>query len=283
LKAAAGTPAPGSAATDASRKERKVHPEVRNYRSLIIIAGLMLMAGRAGLATAQEKAPDGSFQQWTKADVIKLLSDSAWAKTQTQRVTRRGQVRSIAGQNEDVLGERRGQLSSAEDAYDYNFTMRLRSALPVRQAIVRLVQLDNNYDRMEKAQRKVFDAQTKELLECRECADYYVVSVGFASSNNSVTDLIYQWFSGQTLPSIKGYIYLANARGGRRDLARFIPPKSPGEEVFFLFPRLDEKGQPLFTPEDKKLLFRMSDIKANSVTNFTLDISKMVVNGKVEF
>lgn len=258
---------------------------MNNYRSLRLIAWLLLTLGLAALAAAQVKpaAADSSYQQWTKTDVIKLLSDSPWSKTQTQRVMRRGQVRSIAGQNEDGVGTRLGQLSTAEDAYEYNFTMRLRSALPVRQAIVRLVQLDSGYDQMDKAARKAFDAQTRELLECKECADYYVVSVGFASSNNSVTDLIYEWFSGQTLPGIKGYIYLANTRGERRDLARFIPPKSPGEEVFFLFPRLNEKGQPLFTTEDKKLLFRMSDVKANSVTNFTLDVSKLIVDGKVEF
>lgn len=244
----------------------------------------MLMCGLFGSAAAQEeKANDSSYRQWTKADVVKLLSDSPWARTQTQRVQRRGQVRSIAGQNEAATGERRGELTSAEDAYDYSFTMRLRSAVPVRQAIVRLVQLDSNYDRMQPAERKALDAQTRELLECRECADFYIVSVGFASSNNSVTDLIYQWFSGQTLPGIKGYVYLANDHGGRRDLARFIAPKAPGDEVFFLFPRLDDKGQPLFTPADKKLLFRMSDIKANSVTNFSLDLSKLMVNGKVEF
>jgi hypothetical protein len=263
-------------------KKRKVNPEVKKYRSLGIILGLAMMLGLACVAAAQVK-PESAYRQWTKADVIKLLSDSAWSKTQTQRVMRRGQVRSIAGQNEAVVGDRTGQLSSAEDAYEYSFTMRLRSALPVRQAIVRLVQLDSNYERMTKAERKAFDAQTKELLDCKECADYYVVSVGFASSNNSVTDLIYEWFNGQTLPGIKGYIYLANTRGERRDVARFIPPKSPGEEVFFLFPRLDEKGQPLLKPEDKKLLFRMSDVKANSVTNFTLDVSKLIVDGKVEF
>jgi hypothetical protein len=257
---------------------------MNSYRSLngLAAVALTLAFGLLSLAAGQEKTAADAYRQWTKTDVIKLLSDSPWARTQTQRVRRRGQVRSIAGQNEDVLGERRGELTSAEDAYEYSFTMRMRSALPVRQAIVRLVQLDNNYDRMAPAERKALDAQTKELLDCKECADYYVVSVGFASANNSVTDLIYQWFSGQTLPGIKGYVYLANERGGRRDLARFIPPKSPGEEVFFLFPRLDEKGQPLFTPEDKKLIFRMSDIKANSVTNFSLDISKMVAGGKVE-
>jgi hypothetical protein len=259
---------------------------MKNHRSILIITSLLAAAlfGCAGHAEAQEKdAERNDYRQWTRADVIKMLSDSPWARTQTQRVQRHGQVRSIAGQNEAATGERKGELTSAEDAYDYTFTMRLRSALPVRQAIVRLVQLESNYDRMAKGERAALDTQTRELLECKECADYYVVSVGFASSNNSSSDLIYQWFNGQTLPGIKGYIYLANERGRRRDVARFIPPRSPGEEVFFLFPRLDEQGQPLFTPADRKLIFRMSDLKANSVTNFTLDISRLTVNGKVEF
>ena len=86
-----------------------------------------------------------------------------------------------------------------------------------------------------------------------------------------------------TLPSIKDYIYLANERGERRNLIDFIPPKASGDDVFFIFPRLDEKGQPLFTPTDKKLLFRMSDNSANAVTNFSFDISKLVFNGKLEF
>jgi hypothetical protein len=238
---------------------------------------------------ARQEVQDKAFQQWTEKDVTKLLNDSAWARTQAIRVTRRRQVRSVAGQvGVEALGttptaaDSKASLGSAEDAVDYRFTMRLRSALPIRQAIVRLVQLQSNYDQMQPAQKKSLDAQMRQLLECEECRDNYIVSVGFGSTNSHGVDLIYDWFRGQTIESLKGYIYLANDRGGRRELSGFIPPKVQGDEAFFFFARNDKEGKPLVTVDDKRVLFRMSDKNASSVTNFSLDVSKLVINGKVE-
>ena len=233
---------------------------------------------------AQEDLTSRPFQQWSKADVSRLLNDSAWAKTQEVRVRPRRQVRSVAGQVESTsTADRQAALGGAEDAKDYRFTIRLRSALPVRQAIVRLVQLDARYDQMTEAEKRTVDAQTRTLLECPECQDNYIVSVGFGSTNSPGSDLIYDWFRGQTIESLKGYIYLANDRGMRRDLSGFIAPKVPGDEAFFFFPRRDQQGRPLIADNDRKLLFRMSDANANSVTNFTLDVSRMNVHGKLEF
>jgi hypothetical protein len=233
----------------------------------------------------QDGLPEKLFQQWSKEEVNKILTDSLWAKTQAIRIQRRGQVRSIAGQTESEGGlSRKGELTSAEDPIDYRFTLRLHSALPIRQALVRKEQLKWDYDKRSASERKAFDVQAKQvLLDCPVCADNYILSVGFASDNSSGNDMIYQWFGSATLPAIKGYVYIANERGERRDLVAFIPPKSAGDDVFFIFPRLDEKGQPLFTAADKKLLFRMSDNNAKSITNFNLDISKLIFNGKVQF
>ncbi len=122
-----------------------------------------------------------------------------------------------------------------------------------------------------------------ELLECRECRHNYIVSVGFGSLNSENVDLVYDWFRGQTVASLKGYISLANELGQRRNLINFIPPKVPGDEAFFFFARLDEDGNPLVTSRNKKLLFRMSDKNASSITNFNMDITKMILDDKLEF
>ncbi|HEY3025177.1 MAG TPA: hypothetical protein VGJ55_03400 [Pyrinomonadaceae bacterium] len=237
---------------------------------------------------AQEQLLKKSFQEWSKVEVTKLLNDSAWAKTQAVRVLRRKQLRTIAGQvNVDPTTtstvDRQAPLGGAEDALEFKFTIRLRSSLPIRQAIVRLVQLEAKYDQLPAAQKKSIDAQTRELLECKECVDNYVISVGFGSTNSQGVDLIYDWFRGQSVESLKGYIYIQNDRGERRELASFIPPRVAGDEAFFFFARLGKDGKPLITPDNKRLLFRMSDAHANSVTNFRLDVSRMVVNGRVEF
>lgn len=259
---------------------------MRSYRRCLALFGLTALAAFmcSPSLSAQDGAPGKPFRQWSKDEVNKILTDSVWAKTQTTRVQRRGQVRSIAGQTESEGLSRKGQLTSAEDPLDYRFTLRLHSALPVRQALVRREQLKWNYDRRSAAEQKAFDEQAKRMvLDCAVCADHYVVSVGFSSSNTSGNDMIHRWFGAATLPSIQGYVYLANERGERRDLAAFIQPKAPGDDVYFIFPRLDEKGQPLFTATDKKLLFRMSDNNASSSTNFSLDISGLIVDGKVTF
>ena len=247
------------------------------------VTAIVILA--AGLTSAQDELLKKPFQEWSRAEVTKLLTDSAWARTQATRIRPKRQVRSVAGQPESTsTADRQAVLGGAADARDYRFTIRLHSALPIRQALFRREQLKWNYDQKSAAERKAFDAQAKQLLlDCAICADYYVVSVGFSSDNSSGTDMIYQWFGAATLPSIKGYIYIANERGERRDLVDLILPKVAGDDVFFIFPRRDEKGQPLLTEADKKLVFKMSDVDANSITNFTLDVRRMIVGGRVEF
>ncbi len=77
--------------------------------------------------------------------------------------------------------------------------------------------------------------------------------------------------------------YLANELGQRWELTNFIPPKVAGDEAFFFFARLDEGGNPLITSRNKKLLFRMSDKNAGSITNFNMEVTRMILNDKPEF
>lgn len=260
---------------------------MRISRGRYAFAALVLTIGSAfGAAVRGQEAAGGkAFQQWSSADVERILTDSPWAKTQVLRIQQQSQGRSIAGgPDRSVFGEK-DQLKGAEAPLDVRFTLRLYSALPLRQALVRQEQLKWNYDKRSAAEQKAFDAQAKQLiLDCAVCAENYVVSVGYGSNNSSGTDLIYKWFGSATVPSLKGYIYLANEREERRDLIDFIPPKSPGDDVYFVFKRLDDKGQPLFTAADKKLLFFMADNSAKSITNFKIDISRLVTDdGKVGF
>ena len=82
-------------------------------------------------------------------------------------------------------------------------------------------------------------------------------------------------FKGARLPDLQRYIYIANERGDRRQLVYFVPPKAPGDEATFFFPRLDEKGAPLLAVENRELLINLSDNQVNSVSNFRIDVSKL--------
>jgi hypothetical protein len=166
---------------------------------------------------------------------------------------------------------------------DFQFTLRLRSALPIRQALARLKQLEAKYDQMSEKDRAAFDTKMKGLVECPACNQNYVLTLGSKSKQNPGADAVYSLYKGGRLDDLQRYVYIANDRGERRTLVHFVPPRVPGDEATFFFPRLDDKGMPLITESTKELTFNLSDNEVNAVTNFKIDVSKLKLNGKVEF
>jgi hypothetical protein len=223
--------------------------------------GAVLIIALVGLAATQE-VWEQPYQNWTKKDIEKIAGDSPWAQTK---------------QAENTLGY------STYAAV----TLRLRSALPIRQALLRLKQLDAKYDKMNANERAAFDVKMKGILECPACADNYVVSLGPPISNKQILNGVIS-LKHATLESLKGYVYLANERGERRELVHFIAPYTEADEATFFFPRFDGKGQPLLAPGNKKLIIHfdppgLAAQKAPLPTLFEFDVSRLVRDGEVAF
>jgi hypothetical protein len=250
-------------------------------------AGLIVMvAGLFGAICAQNDLPNKPFLEWSKKEAEAILNNSPWARQQEVRIKFDKETQKAAGSYSGVSSAAAAQSEtevSSQVPVDFVFTIRLRSALPVRQAMVRLKNLETNLEKMTAEQRAAFEKQTKGLLDCPACAANYVVTLSSKSKNSPGADAVYATFKGGRLTDLQRYVYIANERGDRRSLVFFVPPKAPGEEAVFFFPRADEKGAPLLTPDNKELLINLTDNQANSITNFKLDVSRLVMNGKVEF
>jgi hypothetical protein len=251
--------------------------------SVVISATMSASICLSSAVLAQDELMKRPFSQWTKNEATKVLNDSNWAVTQEARIDFGTQVRKIAGGPTTEGGHLAAQMNGANIPVDYRVTLRLRSALPVRQALVRLKQLEAKYDSMNETDRAAFDAKIKGLLECPACAQNYVVTISCKSTNYPGSDALYDGLRGATLPAIKPYVHLLNDRGEQRELIHFVPPKSPGEETVFYFPRFGDEDKPLITVRDKKLFFRLSDNNAKAITNFEIDVSKLIVNGQIVF
>jgi hypothetical protein len=251
--------------------------------SIVISITLSVSICLSSAVLAQDELIKKPFVQWTKNEANKMLNDSNWAVTQEARIDFGTQVRKIAGGPTSESGHLAAEMNGANIPVDYRVTLRLRSALPVRQALVRLKQLEAKYDDMNATDRAAFDAKTKGLLECPACAQNYVVTISCKSTNYPGADALYDGLKGATLPAVKPYVHLLNDRGEQRELIHLIPPKSPGEETVFYFPRLGDEDKPLITARDKKLYFRLSDNNSKAITNFEIDVSKLIVNGEIVF
>lgn len=231
----------------------------RHRTCLAAMALTLMLLGAMSVASGQawEKKP---YQEWSKAEVERLLSDSPWAQQHTQRMSRGGD----AGQ-------------------DATITARLRSALPIRQAIVRQMQMQARYDKMSETERAAFDAKTKPILDCPPCRDTYAVALSGRSERNVSYDPVYGRFRDATPDQLRKYVYLENSRGERREVVDFIRPQALGADAVFVFARRDPSGKALLSPDDKKLTLRFGESTITSLFTFEFDVHKMLLNGEVAF
>jgi hypothetical protein len=246
---------------------------------------LLVLAG-CGSVFAQSELPDKPYQHWSKGEAEKILNNSPWAKQQEVRIKFDKETQTAAGSYSGVSGTAAAQSKTevtSQVPSDFIFTLRLRSAVPVRQAVVRLKQLETNIEKMDPKDRAAFENQIKGLLDCPACANNYVITLSSKSKSNPGADAVYATFKGGRLADLQRYIFIANERGERRQLIHFVAPKAPGDEAIFFFPRLDEKGATLLTLDSKELLINLANNQADSITNFKIDVSKLKLNGKVEF
>lgn len=231
---------------------------------------LALAAAAAAVPTrparAQAAWEQKPYTQWTMAEVEAILGDSPWAQTDTRS--------SGAGGSTALSGPVGGGYVN----------VRLRSALPVRQALVRLRQLKAKYDQMSPSDRAAFDAKAKPLLDCPACADNYVVTIGPPARRDNGMPTT---FKGMALASIKLYVHLMDESGRERELVHFEPPKSQGDEAVFFFSRADAQGRPLVTPATKKVVVafdpQVMTSAQGSTRRFEFDAAKLKFNGAVSF
>lgn len=215
------------------------------------------LACAAGVSAQKEGWRGKPFREWTEKEARDLLSDSPWSRT----VARSGPMVNF------------GAVATNVPTPDKVYIARLRSALPVRQAILRLRQLKEKYDSLGDADKAKFDEKNRPLVECPACADNYVVSLIPPRAADT---------RSPTLDKMRLFVQLMDDRGQRRELVHFVPSKATGEEVVFFFPRLDERGQPLLTPSSKRLVFTIDTSSIGmdaTIQRFEFDVSKMLDDG----
>ena len=240
------------------------------YRQVCLIVSATLAMSLFASVLAQEdgwqKTP---YQEWTLRDTEKLLTDSPWAQTRSKGIGLTG----ASGDQPSV------NLSVDPEAV----TLRLRSALPVRQALLRMRQIKAKYDRMSASEKAAFDSKNKPLVECPACADNYVITLSPAPGSRRGVPV-----SLKTVPlaKLKLFVQVTDESGARRELVHFVPPNTQGEDAVFFFSQFDDRGAPLISPSSKKLIvtFDQQVITTNSsmgLMKFEFDVSRMVLDGEV--
>jgi hypothetical protein len=238
---------------------------MRNESSPLRITRLLTVATFSLICAALLTSKDlieKPFDKWDRGEVAKIFSDSAWAQSQTYTSVIEG---GYQGQNEA----------------QYKFVVRLFSALPIREAYVRMLQIMNRYDDMAPDKRKQFDSGANGLLTAN-LNDEIIVALAFSTNLPEATRDVQRFLDTATTQTLNQQAFLFSPRAGRLDLKKYLPPGQEGIGARFIFPR-SLKGQPVLAPGDKELRFEVWVSPINQRVLVGFKPSKMMYKGEIAY
>jgi hypothetical protein len=180
-----------------------------------------------------------TYAIWSEKECRKLLQDSPWTKTYAIGDT---VIELFETQRTDRAREANPRIS---------YTAQFRSALPIRQAEVRMARMQMNYEELPEEQRTAFDQQAGQYLDA-SFPDSVLVRVAFGA-NVPIYDMeLLRHWQTITLEQLENTTYLIGANKLRVRPTAYQPPQEGKRECVLTFPRRHEET-PLATPKDKRV------------------------------
>jgi hypothetical protein len=185
--------------------------------------------------TAQNKYKP--WTSWTKAEVEKILNDSAWGQTQVETDTSE-MVFTPTTQTGGGDSASRREQGATNQAVTIKFRIRWLSARPIRQALVRQEQL---------ASGKL----NEKLLEFASgpSESRIAIAVSFDTADQRFGSKVMKVFESANTDVLKNSTYLELKTGQRIFLQQYVPPQQNALRVaVFVFPRMVD-GKPVINPD----------------------------------
>lgn len=197
---------------------------------LFLIAGVSISLG----AEFWEK---NDYRQWSQEECVRLLKSSPWAKEYTL--------------NQVVImpkGNDKATLSGAQHQPFVTYTVQFQSASPIRKALVRRMQIVQNYESMPDAQKQAFDKKAEKFISS-SFDQSIVVYVEYTTNHPPFElDLAHYWNS-QTGSALQNSVNLILDKD-RIPLISYAPAPQGGFQ--FTFPR-EHNGKPVLTAKNKSI------------------------------
>ena len=198
----------------------------------VAIALITLLAA-AAVAQKNEKP----WVEWSKKDAEKILADSPWAKVQTD--TDVSQMFYSPTQDPQRMGTTSNDSSrlaqgATNQAVNVSFHVRMFSARPVRQALARIMEIDNKPPADVVAKLRAFAEM--------QSTSSIIVTVTYDSNDQRYSGVVMQQFNSGTTATLKNDAYLQRSDGKQLFLEEYVPPGKDGFGARFIFLREVDGG-----------------------------------------
>jgi len=231
----------------------------------------------------------GSWTALSKKDAEKVLNNSAWGQTQTDTdtsemffsPTRPGSSsigkpetsKNPIGSQQSINNNRADQ-GATNQAISVNYHIRLLSAKPIREAISRMVMLEN-------AQPAEDLSALMQPFVDRDFGQYIVVSIVFDSTDGRYSGPALQAFGSSTAATLKNKTYLERKDGKRLYLMDYRAPQADGLGAKFVFERSPD-GKPFISGDSGNFRF-YSEVSDKIKLNVKYNVADLIYNGRLEY
>jgi hypothetical protein len=199
----------------------------RHAVSFIVVFALAVLA-----AGADDFWIHKDWKTWTAADCKKLLEDSPWTKKVLKEnasdVTHVPSAAQGATVDKAAAGLNQG-------AGEIDYVVQIRSAEPMRHALIRQQQIDKGYDKMSDADKKAFDAQMEQIYNPPD--DPIVIHVRYYANRPQLTALLDNAWSSRPGDAVPADLVLLPAGGGKIVPLTYLLDQSGLPEFDVTFPR----------------------------------------------
>lgn len=218
------------------------------------------------LALAAEFWVKKPYQNWSADETQRILEESPWATTLTL-----GGIRSVMS----TMGVPTGRSSEGEMETEpsISYTLQFRSALPIRQAQVRSMQLGSHYDKMTAEQKAAFDKSAERFLAVT-FPDRVIVAVTFHTNVGDYESQLRNYWASQSLAKLSMSVFLNT----KRDRLSLMAYSFKDDTFQFTFPR------PKQIDPDETIGVEFVHPRTNAIGQQRIlqefPVKKMLVNGE---
>jgi hypothetical protein len=199
----------------------------RRY-SILVVGSLAVAAfiSLSGIAQTKTKEPPWvakDWTQWTSLDCDSVLNGSPWVDYE-----------SVGGGDAPLLSRR----------------IQLRSSLPIQQALVRQIQVDKNYDKMNAKQKEKFDLQHG--LDLDSMSESVLVDITNISRWSPSADTTPFYFDSPPEAPRQAALKFSNGSIVEPTQTKILKNQEFDNECQYVFPR-NVNGKPVMSASDPVL------------------------------
>jgi len=187
------------------------------------------------------------FTTWSDKECLEVLTKSPWAFSNSF-----GEVPPIGDQTAGISSRAggTGQPTWGQAESTQVFEFRFMTAKPIRMAMARLQML-------QRPDAPGVMDQVKKFVEAPP-ENNIALQISYRSvpTGSSAVHDIHSYFISASLADFRTTTYLSSEKSGLISVAQYLGPAPNRSNPMFVFPRLNEKGEPIFTGEEKSITFR---------------------------